>query len=101
MALTYSDPYLSPHASAEREARALEDVRSAGDFPTEWEERLQVLRVYILICLESTVDDEDTFSVKLKQYKAEYQAQLIKARAAEAAAAGSVPIFASVNLLRG
>ena len=35
-------------------------------------EKLTVLKVYILICLDSMQKDLDIFSIKLKEYKKEY-----------------------------
>lgn len=100
MPLVYADAYLAPLANDEREERALEDVRVYGAFPAFWEERLQVLRVYVLICLESLSSPEDTFSAKLKQYQGEFRAALSQARSALAAESGEPLVFASVPLER-
>jgi hypothetical protein len=79
--LTYADPYLRPYATAEREARALDDVLLHGAFSQDWLDRLQVLRVYIIICTESLQSVDDTFSVKLKQYHQEWRHALDLAKA--------------------
>lgn len=100
MPLVYADAYLAPLANEEREDRALEDVRTHGAFPVFWEERLQVLRVYILICLESLNSPDDAFSAKLKQYQGEFRVALSQARAALAAESGDALVFASVSLER-
>ena len=96
----YADAYLAPLVTAEREARAVDDVLALGTFTTDWTGRLEVLRVYILICLESTNSPEDAFSAKLAQYRREFQTALIAARQATAAESGDASIFASVGLER-
>ena len=100
LAYTYSDAYLAPLATEEREARAADDVAALGTFTTDWMGRLEVLRVYILICLESTNSPEDAFSAKLAQYRKEFNSALIAARQATAAESGVASIFASVGLER-
>lgn len=97
----YDDAYLAPLVTPEREDRALDDVRAIAAFLPEWEDRLMVLRVYILICLESSVDSNDTFAAKLKMYREEYQHALTSARQALGAESGVASIFASVSLERG
>ena len=97
---TYADDYLEPLVTSEREARAADDVAALGTFNADWVARLQVLRVYILICLESTAHPEDAFASKLKQYRIEYASAIVAARQATSAESGTVSIFASVGLER-
>jgi transcriptional regulator with PAS, ATPase and Fis domain len=78
--LTYADPYLRAYATPEREERALDDVLLHGTFNEDWLYRLQVLRVYIIICTESLQSADDTFSVKLKQYHTEWKRALDMAK---------------------
>lgn len=98
--MTYADAYLAPLVTTERESRAADDVAALGTFTTDWTERLRVLRVYILICLESSNSQEDAFAAKLKHYRGEFNTALIAARQASAAESGSPSIFAAVGLER-
>ncbi len=82
LTLTYYDSYLTPLMTEERETRALADVDRIATFPTVWRGKLGVLRGYVLTCLESNADAEDVFSVKLGQYRKEFDATLAQARAA-------------------
>ena len=92
---TYTDAYLAKFCTDEREARALADVTlwASGtpedEFSDDWTERLTILQTYILACLENQADQEDLFSVKLKEYRKELEAQLPRALSA-AAEAGNV-----------
>lgn len=95
--MNYEDAYLAGLVTTDREQRAAADVALAGTFPADWTERLVVLRVYILICLESTAAPDDAFSAKLAHYRSEYRATL---RAAQAAAAGETFVFAALPLDR-
>lgn len=99
----YADGYLAGLVTPEREARALADVQMMGTFLSEWQERLQVIRVYILICLESTNSPEDAFAAKLALYKKEFDFVLLAAKAATAAAAEppTIGIFGSIPMERG
>lgn len=78
---TYPDAYLQRFCTAEREDRAKLDVAVMGTFSAAWTERLVILRVYILACLENQAEAEDLFGVKLKHYRAEFDAALPQARA--------------------
>jgi len=98
--LNYADAYLEPLVTPERETRALADVAALGTFTDDWTERLQVMRTYILICLESSNSPEDAFAAKLKHYRGEFNSALISARQASAAETGSASIFAAVGLER-
>jgi hypothetical protein len=100
MSLTYADPYLARHVTDEREARAALDVDALGTFPTLWRDRLIVLRVYLLVCIESTADPQDAFSAKLAHYRREFETTLGQARAEVAEAAGTTVVFASIPLER-
>jgi hypothetical protein len=82
LTLTYYDSYLKPLLTEERETRALADVDRIATFPAEWRGKLGVLRGYLLTCLESNAESEDVFSVKLAQYRKEFDATLLQAKAA-------------------
>lgn len=101
MPLTYHDAWLKTHATPEREARAFADVDAIAAFPTEWRDRLAVLRTYELVCLECQANADDLFAQKLKHYRAEWQTTLTQARAAlpSAAATGGAAVF-SITLER-
>lgn len=90
---TYTDAYLAPLVTEEREARAVSYVADLGTFPAAWVTRLQVLRAYVLVCLESNQSGEDLFAVKLRTYQAEFDTALKAAQQAQslldAAAGGS------------
>lgn len=101
MALTYAytDAYLAPLVTEDREARAVADVAAIGTFPTDWTERLVRLRAYVLVCLESAKSPDDLFTAKLAAYRKEWDQALPLARAAQdaaTAAAGGVPTMASL-----
>lgn len=59
-----------------------------------------MLRSYILACLEYASESDDPFSVKLGQYRAEYDSAIADAQAAVAKAAMSAGLF-SIPLERG
>jgi len=100
LTLTYHDSYLTPLLTEEREARALVDVAELGTFPAPWPDKLTVLRAYVLCCLESNATGEDVFSLKLKQYQAEFKEALKQARlVAEVPAIAHLPL--SIPLERG
>jgi len=100
LTLTYHDSYLTPLLTEEREARALVDVAELGTFPAPWPDKLTVLRAYVLCCLESNANAEDVFSLKLKQYQAEFKEALKQARlVAEVPAIAHLPL--SIPLERG
>lgn len=85
---TYYDAYLKTRVSQEIEDRAMLDVNNLGTFPASpinWQEKLVVLRSYIIACLELGADSDDVFAQKLKQYRAEFDQQLALARQAAAA----------------
>lgn len=89
---TYPDAYLAKFATEEREARAIADVElratTAGyTFSAEWLERLVIVQVYILACLENQADAEDLFTAKLKSYRAQFDVLLPQALQAAATAA--------------
>jgi len=100
--IEYFDAYLAQRIdeTPEWETRAAEDVAQLGSFPAPWPDKLTVLRAYILCCLESNASEEDVFSVKLKQYQAEFKDALKQARLA-----ANVPVPAylplSIPLERG
>lgn len=78
----YSDAYLAPLITQDREDRAVTDVAVYGAFDSTWTERLVRLRAYILACIESTKSSEDLFAQKLTHYGKEFQRELTMARAA-------------------
>lgn len=103
--MNYTDAYLSPLATADREDKATADIDSIASFPTapvDWRDRLITLRVYILICLESMKAPDDIFTAKLKAYRAEYETALSQAMAATVdSASGLSGTSFSVSLERG
>jgi hypothetical protein len=98
--LTYPDAFLTRHCTEDRETRAFADVDVLGAFATEWRERLTILQVYILACLENQADAEDLYTAKLKAYREEFRRQLAHAQAATPDDAGSSFIM-SIPLERG
>lgn len=86
LANTYADQYLCRLVTPDIEARAAAHVASLGTFPPAHVAALQVLRAYVITCLESMKTPEDLFSAKLAAYRKEYDAALSQARTAQAAA---------------
>jgi hypothetical protein len=88
-------------ATEERETRALADVALAAatagyTFSADWIERLTIVRVYILACLEHQGDKDDLFSAKLKNYQAQWDSlvpQAVQAAAAAAESPGGFGLF--------
>jgi hypothetical protein len=78
---TYYDAYLKTHVTEERETRAEDEVNEYGTFDNTWVGRLVVLRTYVIICLECQAQPDDLFSQKLKNYRTEFDAVLLQARA--------------------
>lgn len=101
LTLTYYDSYLKPLITEERETRALAEVDRIATFATEWREKLGVLRGYVLTCLESNAEAEDVFSVKLAQYRKEFDATLLQAKAALNVVALAPALSLTVALERG
>jgi hypothetical protein len=90
---TYPDAYLAKFATEERETRALADVDlMAGDatLSDDWTERLTIVQVYILACLENQADPEDLFTAKLKSYRQQLDTLLPQAIAAARTEAGTI-----------
>lgn len=83
---TYSDEYLAPLVSEDRETRAKADVAVLGTFSTDWTERLVRLRAYVLTCQDSQQAPDDLFAAKAKTYQAEFDRLLPAAQAAADAA---------------
>lgn len=83
---TYTDAYLAPLITQDRETRATAEVAELGALPPAWAARLVVLRAYLITCLESQRAADDTFSAKLSAYRKEWDGTLPQARAAQAAA---------------
>lgn len=82
MALTYEylDQVLSPLITEAREELAAADVDAIATFPDAWRDRLIVLRVYIITCLDYASANDDPFTLKLGQYRAQYDEALTEAR---------------------
>lgn len=81
----YTDAFLAPLATFERETRATADVDAMGQFAPYWRDKLIALRVYIIACLENMKNGEgDIYSAKLKEYRREFDATLAAAQAASA-----------------
>lgn len=99
----YFDAYLAPliAKTPEYETRAAADVAQRGTFPAPWPDTLIVLRAYVLLCLESSASAEDVFSLKLKQYQAEWKEALSQAQAAVNVAAAMPAVSLFIPLERG
>lgn len=80
---TFADAFLAKYATTDRQTRAAADVALLGTFPAAWDERLLILRTYILACMENQAETEDLFSAKLKTYRAEFDKALPQAQAAQ------------------
>lgn len=93
--LKYTDAYLSRHITQAIETQAFADVDELGTFPSDWRNRLTVVRAYLLTCLEKGAQAGDTYEMKLGQYRKEFDFVLAQARRAQAAADSTVnvPIF--------
>jgi hypothetical protein len=78
--LAYTDAYLKTRITPELEARARADIDAMGAFLPESRDKLTVLRVYLLACLEQGGQQDDTFAVKLGQYRKEFEFALRNAR---------------------
>lgn len=89
----YTDQVLSPLVTDGLEETALSEIAALGELPDPWTERLTVLRVYVLVCLEYSSTSDDPFSVKLPYYKAEFDAAVVDAKAAQARAATASSLF--------
>lgn len=79
--LTYTDAYLKQRITSSIEQRAFDEVDAVGAFADDWRDKLAVIRAYILTCLEFGGEQNDTFSVKLSQYRREWDFSLALARA--------------------
>ena len=80
----YTDGYLAPLVTQDREDRAIADVAALGTLPADWVQRLGILRGYIVTCLECQKAPDDTFGAKLSAYRKEYVEVLTQARSAQA-----------------
>lgn len=83
---TYTDGYLAPQVTTAREDKAIAEVDALGTFPTEWRDRLVICRAYVITCIECMRSADDTFSAKLSAYRKDWEALLVQARLAQAAA---------------
>lgn len=93
MILTYTDCYLARGVTESIETRAFADVDELGDFTTEWRDRLTVIRAYILTCLEKGAESDDTYAMKLAQYRKEFEFILAQAKRAQKAAGNSLSVL--------
>lgn len=103
MAIEYLDGYLAPliDKKPEWEDRARADVTALGVLPEFWSNKLIMIRVYILCCLESLATDNDVFSTKLREYRTEFKEALAAARLATKTPDPAVPTpFLSIPILR-
>jgi len=82
---SYTDAYLAPIVTQEREDRATADIADLGTFPDAWTARLIVIRTYLLTCLESQKSADDVFASKLASYRKEFESTLAQAKAAQRA----------------
>ena len=103
MALTYTypDAYLSRFCTEAREDRADADVIvMAGDrtFSAAYIQRLTILQVYILACMENQADTEDLFTAKLKTYRDQLAIVLGQAKIDADETAGTVSGFSLFSI---
>ncbi len=98
--LDYTDQVLSSLITDEYAELATAEVDTIATFPEPWRSRLILLRIYIRACLEYASAADDPFTLKLAQYRAEYDAALPLATAAARAAAASTAPFMSMALER-
>lgn len=89
LANTYTDALLAPKMTEAVEARAVADVADLGTLPASWVSRLQVLRAYVLLCLDKGTDADDAYAAKLAAYRKEWADCLAQARSAQAAGGAS------------
>ena len=100
MTLNYRDAYLQDFCTQELEDIADEDVSNLGDFTEEWQEKLTVVRCYILACLENQASPDDLFTAKYKTYSKEFEGLLAQARTASPDSDGNLPPIFSIPLER-
>lgn len=95
----YSDAYLAPLVTQDRESRAIADIAAYGTFPADWTERLVRLRAYVIVCLESAKAPDDLFTAKLSAYRKEFDQALPLARAAQDAVNAAAGTTTSSSLI--
>lgn len=93
LTLTYTDAYLARGISQSIEDRAFADVDELGDFTSEWRDRLTVCRGYILVCLEKGSQADDTYQMKLGQYRKEFEFLLSQAKRSQKASGSNVSLL--------
>lgn len=72
----YYDEYLKQNISPHTELRAKTEINYLKLKNEFFISKLVVLKAYIICCLENQTSADDLFAVKLKQYKAEFEAVL-------------------------
>ena len=72
----YYDEYLKQNISPHTELRAKSEINYLKLKNEFFISKLVVLKAYIICCLENQTSADDLFAVKLKQYKAEFEAVL-------------------------
>ena len=72
----YYDEYLKQNISSHTELRAKSEINYLKLKNELFIYKLVVLKAYIICCLENGTSADDLFAVKLKQYKAEFEAVL-------------------------
>ena len=72
----YYDEYLKQNISPHTELRAKSEINYLKLKNELFISKLVVLKAYIICCLENGTSADDLFAVKLKQYKAEFEAVL-------------------------
>ena len=70
----YYDEYLKQNISPHTELRAKSEINYLKLKNEFFISKLVVLKAYIICCLENGTSADDLFAVKLKQYKAEFEA---------------------------
>lgn len=93
--LDYPDAYLAKFCTDDREERGEAEVdriesARAVEFSASWREQLIRLKTYCIACLENQAAPDDLFTVKLKSYRAEFDAALAQAVADANTTAGDV-----------
>lgn len=95
--LYYSDKFLVGLITEEIELRASEDVASFGAFDADWNERMVVVRAYLIACMENVKAQDDIFNTKFKLYQKEFDMLMQKARTTNSAASSVSPLTIAIS----
>lgn len=98
--IEYNDAFLAKFCTADVETRSYAEIDLIGTFADAWRDRLVVYKAYVLVCLENQADEDDLFSVKLKQYEKQFDRTLAQARVATPDTSGNVLPIMGIPLER-